>query len=73
MTAQIEPMVSFDELRKVLGGLHPDTIRVKIKAGKLPPPDWQASQRLRMWRRQTLIAWGLLPQTAAAAPTATQA
>lgn len=61
-TATHEPPVFVAELKALLGFTHSDTLRVKIKEGKVPPPDVKISQKTRYWHRETLRRVGLLPQ-----------
>lgn len=57
-----EPPVFAEELKALLGLTHSNTLRIKIKEGKVPPPDVRISQKLRYWHRSTLRRAGLLPQ-----------
>ena len=66
-TATIEPPIFAPELKSLLGITHSDTLRVKIKQGKIPPPDVRISQKTRYWHRETLRKFGLLPQVGSAA------
>lgn len=49
-----------DELMKLIGIRHPNTLRVQIKSGKIPKPDVRLSQKTRYWHRSTLVQAGLL-------------
>lgn len=57
----IEAPVTAKELQEILK-IHPNTLRLKIKAGAIPQPDVKISTRLRYWKRETLRSIGLLPQ-----------
>lgn len=61
-TATHEPPVFAPELKSLLGFTHSDTLRVKIKEGKVPPPDVKISNKTRYWHRATLRRVGLLPK-----------
>lgn len=61
-TATHEPPVFAAELKSLLGFTHSDTLRVKIKEGKVPPPDVKISNKTRYWHRETLRRVGLLPK-----------
>ena len=61
-TTTNESPVFADELKALLGFTHSDTLRVKIKQGKVPPPDVRISQKTRYWHRETLRRAGLLPK-----------
>ena len=55
-----EPPVFAAELKALLGFTHSDTLRVKIKEGKVPPPDVKISQKTRYWFRSTLVKAGIM-------------
>ncbi len=57
-----EPPVFAAELKALLGFSHTSTLRLKIKEGKVPPPDVRISQKSRYWHRETLRRAGLLPK-----------
>lgn len=59
-TAPIFPL----DLMKQLGIKHPNTLRLQIKSGKVPPPDVRITQKTRYWHRATLVRAGLLPPAA---------
>ncbi len=61
-TATNEPPVFAEELKALLGFAHTNTLRVQIKAGKVPPPDVRISAKTRYWHRETLRRVGLLPK-----------
>jgi hypothetical protein len=60
-TAASEPPVFAAELKALLGIEHTNTLRIKIKAGKVPKPDFRSSQKNRYWHRVTLRKCGILP------------
>ena len=47
------------DLMATLGITHPNTLRVQIKARKIPPPDVSISAKTRYWHRSTLVKAGL--------------
>jgi hypothetical protein len=49
-----------NDLMRLLGITHANTLRVKIKNGQVPPPDVRLTQKTRYWRRSTLVRFGLL-------------
>lgn len=49
------------DLMQLLGITHPNTLRMQIKGGRIPPPDVVISQKTRYWHRATLVTAGLLP------------
>jgi len=61
-TATHEPPVFADELKSILGFTHSNTLRVQIKAGKIPPPDVKITNKTRYWHRETLRKLGWLPK-----------
>ena len=63
MTAHthIEPTIFPNELMALMGIKHPNTLRLHIQAGKIPPPDVQISQKTRYWWASTLVKAGLIP------------
>lgn len=48
------------DVMALMGTKHMDTLRRKIKEGKIPPPDVQLSQKIRYWHQATLVKAGLL-------------
>lgn len=50
------------DLMQILGITHANTLRVQIKAGKVPKPDVQITQKTRYWHRSTLVKAGLLQE-----------
>lgn len=62
ITSTNEPPVFANELKALIGVTHSDTLRIKIKEGKVPPPDVRISQKTRYWHRETLRQAGLLPK-----------
>lgn len=57
MTTADTPIFPRD-LMAMLGITHANTLRTHIKAGKVPPPDVQLTQKTRYWWRSTLVrAW----------------
>jgi hypothetical protein len=58
-----EPPVFVQELKALLGISHSNTIRLKIKNKKIPPPDVCLSQKNRYWHRETLRLAGLIPKS----------
>lgn len=51
-------MISRTDLRKTLD-VSGETLRVWLRAGKLPPPDVNLSQRAQWWKPETLAAVGI--------------
>ena len=60
-TETIESPIFAAELKSLLGITHTDTLRVKIKEGKVPPPDVKLTNKTRYRWRSTLVKAGLLP------------
>lgn len=54
----IDEVIKRSDLHKILG-VHTDTIRKAIKAGKLPPFDVRLSRKTCGWKRSTLAAAGV--------------
>ncbi len=48
------------DLMAILGIKHPNTLRLRIKEGKVPRPDVQLTQKSRYWHRATLVRAGLI-------------
>lgn len=69
MTTQLEIPIFPADLMALLGISHANTLRTQIKAGKIPPPDVQITQKTRYWHRATLVKCGLLPQASTSRPT----
>ena len=59
MAAYEIPLFPADVMR-LLGITHPNTLRVMIKTGRIPPPDVQLTKKTRYWHRTTLEKVGLL-------------
>ena len=66
MTTTDTPIFPAD-LMTLLGIKHSNTLRVHIKAGKVPPPDVQLTAKTRYWHRSTLVRAGLLDSNPEAA------
>lgn len=60
MTTHEAPVFA-PELKALIGVTHSNTLRIKIKEGKVPPPDVRISQKTRYWWPETLRKAGLLP------------
>ena len=58
--AKIEPPVFVRELKSLLGITHTDTLRIKIRDGKVRAPDVKISNKTRYWYRRTLVKAGLM-------------
>lgn len=61
------------EVRRILGGIHPATLRRWIVEGRFPAPDVNISRRTRAWHASKLRERGLLvdqasPPTPATSP-----
>lgn len=48
------------DLMVLLNIKHTNTLRLKINAGLVPPPDVRLNQKMRWWYRESLVAAGLL-------------
>lgn len=48
------------DVMALLGIRHPNTLRLKIKAGQVPEPDVRLTQKTRYWYRATLERAGLV-------------
>lgn len=48
------------DVMALLGIRHPNTLRLKIKAGQVPAPDVRLTQKNRYWYRTTLERAGLV-------------
>ena len=48
------------DLMLLLNIKHTNTLRLKINAGQVPPPDVRLNQKMRWWYRESLVAAGLL-------------
>jgi hypothetical protein len=48
------------DVMQLIGASNSETLRRKIKEGKIPPPDVRISQKIRYWHRASLIKAGLL-------------
>lgn len=57
---QAETPIFAQDLKRLLGITHSNTLRIMIKAGKVPPPDVQLSQKTRYWLPGSLVKAGLL-------------
>lgn len=57
------------ELMRLLGIVHPNTLRRYIKEGKVPQPDKRITQKNRYWHRSTLEKAGLIVRASADATT----
>lgn len=53
-----DPIIWRKDLRAKCGNVCSETIRLWIKAGKLPAPDVKLSLKTMGWRRSTLVARG---------------
>jgi hypothetical protein len=56
-----------DELMRLLRVTRTFSVNRMIKAGRVPAPDVQISQRVRYWHRSTIRELGLLPKQGSAA------
>lgn len=56
------------DLMALLGIKHPNTLRLQIKAGRVPGPDVRITQKTKYWHRASLVKAGLL-QAEANPPT----
>jgi hypothetical protein len=56
-----EAPVFVEELKALLGLKHTNTIRVMLRDGKIPQPDFRISQKSRYWHRASLRKCGILP------------
>lgn len=59
MSTQDIPIFPAD-LMAILGIKHPNTLRLRIKEGKVPAPDVRLTQKSRYWHRATLVQAGLI-------------
>ena len=48
------------DVMRLMGIKHTNTLRLHIKAKRIPAPDVQLTQKTRYWHRSTLVAAGLL-------------
>ncbi len=51
------------DLKALLGIKHTNTLRMRIRDGRIPPPDVQVTLHTRYWHRSTLVKAGLLLPT----------
>lgn len=66
----LETPIFPDELMRLLGIGHANTLRRYIKDGKVPEPDKKLSQKTRYWHRATLVKAGVIAPEPAGAPSA---
>ena len=48
------------DLMALLGIKHPNTLRMQIKAGRVPAPDVRITAKTKYWHRSSLVKAGLL-------------
>lgn len=61
--SQLEIPIFPADLMRMLGITHASTLLKQIKAGKVPKPDVQISQKTRYWHRATLVKANLIQAT----------
>lgn len=50
------------DVMALLGIKHPNTLRMQIKAGRVPGPDVRITQKTKYWHRASLVKAGLLQE-----------
>ena len=69
--AAVEPMFKRRDLRRLLGNISGETLRIWLKDKKLPPPDISLSAKSQFWSRASLERAGVrLPGPAQMVPAA---
>lgn len=64
---QEDPIFYPKDVKKLLNIKHTNTLRLRIRDGRVPPPDVRVTLHIRYWYRATLVKAGLLPPASQAA------